>query len=830
MTYAASKGYYVRKLLVLVLAAVGILVGCQPQQVTPPEDPMSLLQRAADAVRSAQTFRLYVEQTGDDYVIPIVLGGGVVNVQFRFARAQYVHPDTLQASVRIVTESFPRIAMDVEVFSISTDQWFRVSQLDWVNEDFAPGFNPVALIAEDSGFQAALTSLVDLDYLGRTILENGMQVHHLRGVASGPKVSALVVGLLNIQGLLPLEVFLDADTGFPARLILELPGTAPTAADEPTRWTINVYDINQPVDVVPPGGVDWTAPAIVAPVTATAGRIPFEALAQLGILALVIGAAIAVPVMLWPRLRPQIDAGKAPAAVRPWLIVAIVSVPVFIGALDLTVVSAFLPELIVDLEIPLQTGLDDAAWIVSGYLLAYAISMTFMGRVSDLVGRRMVYVICLGVFAAGSILVAMAHLGPTDFFHSLMLRLGHVPDRPDITLAVIILGRIVQALGAGALVPVSLALVADVFPPMRRARALGVIGAVDTLGWVLGHLYGGIAVQFMPWQGLFWINVPITAAALVLMLVALRGVPDVRERSRFDYVGAFLIVLALAGLTLGLGANIEVGVDVSGFEELSPLPAYAAPVLLGVALSFILFILVERRVKSPLIDLRMFRRRALSVGLLANLFVGYVLFVGLVTVPILVNVRLEGTSTLQQTALVVGLMLCGLTVPMAAAAFPGGWLSERIGARTTTVAGLLIAAFGFVLVWRTWTYTVSDALVVLEMVIIGIGIGLTFSPISASVIDTADEHHRGVASALVIVLRLVGMTLSVSTLTALALTRVNTLLSQRVGVVEGLEDINAAAQITVEVLAEVGLVAAVLCLIGAGIAMLLPNTHTGKER
>lgn len=86
------------------------------------------MQRAADAVRSAQTFRLYVEQTGDDYVIPIVLGGGVVNVQFRFARAQYVHPDTLQASVRIVTESFPRIAMDVEVFSISTDQWFRVSQ------------------------------------------------------------------------------------------------------------------------------------------------------------------------------------------------------------------------------------------------------------------------------------------------------------------------------------------------------------------------------------------------------------------------------------------------------------------------------------------------------------------------------------------------------------------------------------------------------------------------------------------------------------------------------------------------------------------------------
>src|SRR3990172_9535575 len=135
---------------------------------------------------------------------------------------------------------------------------------------------------------------------------------------------------------------------------------------------------------------------------------------------------------------------------NPWVVLAFISIPVFVGSLDLTVVSAFLPELIKDLQLPFQTSLDDAAWIVSGYLLAYTVSLTFMGRVSDLVGRRKVYIMCLSLFMLGS------------------------------------------------LMPVTLALVGDMFPPDKRAKPLGLVGAVDTMGWVLGHLYGGILVQIMP--------------------------------------------------------------------------------------------------------------------------------------------------------------------------------------------------------------------------------------------------------------------------------------------------------------------------------------------
>lgn len=521
--------------------------------------------------------------------------------------------------------------------------------------------------------------------------------------------------------------------------------------------------------------------------------------------------------------------------INPWLVLALICVPVFIGSLDLTIVSAFLPEIIISLQLPLQTTLDDAAWVVSGYLLAYAISMTFMGRISDLLGRRWVYVACLAVFIIGSVLVATAHQWPTDTLYGLLRRLGQRPDRESVTLLAIIFGRVVQALGAGALVPVSLALVGDLFPAHRRAQPLGVVGAVDTLGWVLGHLYGGVLVNWFAaqragfvafldslglnwpapdWRTLFWINVPVSLAALALTLWALRRVPMHRAPGRFDLLGTLLIAGALGGLIVGLGANIDVSPGTAGFEQLSPLPPYAGPVLLAALLCLVGFILVERRVRDPLIDLRMFRRRNLSAGALVNLFVGFCLMIGLVSVPILVNVRVQDASRLAEAAFQAGVLLSALTVPMALAAVPGGWLSDRLGYQKVTLLGLGLAASGFTLIWQTWRIDMPDALIALEMMLVGIGLGLTFSPISAAVINSADEDHRGVASALVIILRLVGMTVAVSSLTTLSLQRVTLLAAAEVGLnADPLQFVEVYARITVQVLAELGLLGAALCLL-----------------
>src|SRR4051794_24855139 len=189
---------------------------------------------------------------------------------------------------------------------------------------------------------------------------------------------------------------------------------------------------------------------------------------------------------------------------HPRLILAIVYLPVFIGALDLTIVSAVLPEVIRSLTVEIQK-LDVAGWVVTGYFVSYAISMTFMGRVSDLSGRRTVYLWCLIIFFVGSWLVAASPGWPASIVSRAMKAFqGDVPDPAFAPLYALIFGRVVQAFGAGAMVPVSMALVADLFPPEKRALPLGIVGAVDTAGRGVGHFYGGDRGEMLtqPAQGL----------------------------------------------------------------------------------------------------------------------------------------------------------------------------------------------------------------------------------------------------------------------------------------------------------------------------------------
>src|ERR1044071_650708 len=238
----------------------------------------------------------------------------------------------------------------------------------------------------------------------------------------------------------------------------------------------------------------------------------------------------------------------------PRLILAIVCLPVFIGALDLTIVSAVLPEVIRSLTVEIQK-LDVAGWVVTGYFVSYAISMTFMGRVSDLSGRRVVYLSCLVIFFVGSWLVAASPGWPAAVASRLMKGFQtDVPDPAFAPLYALIFGRVVQAFGAGAMVPVSMALGADLFPPEKRALPLGIVGAVDTAGWVLGHLYGGIMVQFMTWPYLFWINLPIVVVIFCITGWGLTGLPRVDVEGGIDWIGVALLAVALVLLNVGLGS------------------------------------------------------------------------------------------------------------------------------------------------------------------------------------------------------------------------------------------------------------------------------------
>src|SRR5215510_16386564 len=278
----------------------------------------------------------------------------------------------------------------------------------------------------------------------------------------------------------------------------------------------------------------------------------------------------------------------------PRLILALVCLPVFIGALDLTIVSAVLPDVIRSLTIEIQK-LDVAGWVVTGYFVSYAISMTFMGKASDLAGRRIVFLVCLVIFFVGSWFVAASPGWPTAVALKVMQAFQPHPNPGFASLYALIAGRIVQAFGAGAMVPVSMAMVADLFPPEKRALPLGIVGAIDTAGWVLGHLYGGIMVQFVSWPYLFWINLPVVFVMFCITWWGLAGLPRTEVKGGIDWIGVTLLGAALILLNIGLGST-EIGLDGS---TASP-PQHRPYWLAGAAVGFVVFLISQRRVRDPI--------------------------------------------------------------------------------------------------------------------------------------------------------------------------------------------------------------------------------------
>jgi EmrB/QacA subfamily drug resistance transporter len=444
------------------------------------------------------------------------------------------------------------------------------------------------------------------------------------------------------------------------------------------------------------------------------------------------------------------------ARMNPYVVLALVAFGVFIAADDLTVVSTMLVQMLKDLDISVQTQLDEAAWIVNAYLIAYVVTMPFMGRVSDIFGRRLVFVTCLGVFALGSILVVLA------------------PNLP-----VMVVARAITAIGGGAMVPVAIAIVGDVFPGERRPFAMGILGAVDTAGWIWGPLYGALLVRYLHWRWQFYLNLPLSAVAAIAAYYALRDVEPVIDgeasNRRLDLVGAGLLTLALLAVNIGLtqvGGGLggaAPSFDFEGAHKVSSGWQRSLPFFLVGIVAFVLFALAERRQIAlkrarPLIDLRMFRQRNLGLACLVNFFTGFVLIIAMVNVPIFVNVILG--ETIESAAVDSGRILSALTVAMAIASVLGGWLCERFGYRLPTLLGLAFISVGFFLMGTNWQVDVDYPQMALHLALGGLGFGLVIAPTATAVVDAVIAERRGVASALVIVLRLMGMTIGLSALTA----------------------------------------------------------------
>lgn len=423
---------------------------------------------------------------------------------------------------------------------------------------------------------------------------------------------------------------------------------------------------------------------------------------------------------------------------------------VLIAALDLTVITTVLARILYDLQVNVAE-IERYSWIVSGYLLAYLITIPLAGRISDLLGRRPVFLAALALFAAGSLWCMVA-----------------------TSLLPLIAARMVQGLGGGALVPVTLALVADLLPPARRAAAVGLVGAVDTLGWVLGPLWGAAVVGILggvqvgplvDWRWVFALNLPLALGVLAILARTWRlaGRIEHHDSGQFDWLGAALLTSGLTALNLALSSGGEAGVEPRALGAApNPLAPYHWPLLGLAVLAGVLFVLWSRRAGWPLVPLALFRRAAFSGAMVTNLLVGVALIVVMVDVPFVVSL-LE--SNVARTSLISALLLLPFTVAMAAGSLVGGMSVGRLGYRLVTIAGLLIACLGFARLFG-WPPMLDYWRMGVDLAICGLGLGLVIAPIGAAAINAATTADHGIASSLVLVMRLLGMTVGLSALTS----------------------------------------------------------------
>ncbi|MCW2662653.1 MAG: transporter [Mycobacterium sp.] len=425
------------------------------------------------------------------------------------------------------------------------------------------------------------------------------------------------------------------------------------------------------------------------------------------------------------------------------------SLAVLLGALDTYVVVTIMRDIMQDVGIPVNQ-LQRITWIVTMYLLGYIAAMPLLGRASDRFGRKLLLQAALALFIVGSVVTALA---------------GHFGD-----FHLLIAGRTIQGVASGALLPVTLALGADLWSQRNRAGVLGGIGAAQELGSVLGPLYGiFIVFLFHDWRYVFWINVPLTLIAMVMIQFSLPSRERTEEPERIDLVGGLLLAIALGLAVIGLYNPSPDGKHV--------LPSYGLPLVLGAIVAAVAFVIWERFSRTRLIDPAGVRFLPFLAALGASLCAGAALMVTLV------DVELFGQGVLQMNQNQAAGLLLWFLIALPIGAVLGGWIATRIGDRIMIFVGLLIAAYGYWLIhyWREDVLghqlnvfgLFSVPTIHADLLVAGLGLGLVIGPLSSAALRVVPAAQHGIASAAVVVARMTGMLIGVAALTAWGFYRFN---------------------------------------------------------
>ena len=411
-----------------------------------------------------------------------------------------------------------------------------------------------------------------------------------------------------------------------------------------------------------------------------------------------------------------------------WYAFATLAVGTFASVVDHGSVGVALPTI----ATYFHTDIPSVQWLVIGYAMTIIALLLPMGRLADLITSKRVYIIGSFVTVAGAVAA------------------GTSSD-----LAVLIVARIVQGTGAAMTQGTGMAIMIGAFPPHERGRAIGLIMTMVGTGAIAGPAMGGFLVDAFGWRSVFFATVPMVAVSIALCVAILNSADQQRPvrgpgRGRFDWLGAFLSSSALLALLLGITNAHRSG--------------WTSPPILAAGIGFVVllagFIWWELRCVSPMLELRLFRRRNFFLGVTAN----YMTFIGSSAVLFLMPFYLQ--NVLGYRPSIAGLVVVPGAMCMAILGPVSGRLSDRFGWRKFTVAGLTMSAVGIAILSRL---SADSSLfhVIPALILTSSGMGTFYSPNSSSILSAVERENHGVISALVNLIRNAGNVISVAVATAI---------------------------------------------------------------
>ncbi len=449
-----------------------------------------------------------------------------------------------------------------------------------------------------------------------------------------------------------------------------------------------------------------------------------------------------------------------------WIILGNVAMGMFMSTLDSSIVNVALPTL----SLKLHSDLSTLQWVITAYLLTIASLLPVMGRVADLIGRKRVFSLGLLIFGFGSALCGLSN-----------------------NIWFLVAMRVVQALGSSMIMANSAAIIIANFPPEERGRSLGLIGTIVALGALTGPSLGGFLVSTSSWRAIFYVNVPIAIIGYIITQIVLPADNLKQVKEDFDFKGAFLFGGGMLTLLLAINNGQDWG-------------WVSTPILAGLVAGLILlglFLVAESRVRSPLIDLSLYKIKPFLIGNVT----GFIMFLAMASNNILMPFYLQhvlyyGTSE-------VGLIMTAFPLTMLIVAPISGYLSDRSGPVFLTTGGLFLVSIG--LFYMSTLSVHSTAISVIPgTILMAFGAGMFQSPNSSSVMSSVPEEKLGVVGGINALVRNVAMVIGIAL-------SVSLFESRNVAILSGLKN-PSQLQITdafVRSYHTVVLVGAVIALIGA---------------